>query len=189
MRQYPTKGDLLKIADAAETWANTLRENLPLDGASAAENPALVITPADSDSNLNKKCLVRQLIEIACTSAAVRDLVADIEPADPLDGVPRAGGLRRTYPRQSVTNRTIGGWPLNVGRAIERLQNGVEILRYQIEDLHDSTTLVHLRDVQGIEWAVSALREAAAKGKRERISREEANLRAREALKNTECDS
>jgi predicted DNA-binding protein (UPF0251 family) len=162
MRQFPSRQELQKIADAVQDWAKRLRMNWPLDGASAAENPALRITPKDANSNLNRKRVVRQILEVARTTALVRDLLADIEPADPLEGVPEVERLRRRYPREPATQGMIAGWPVDVSRAVEFLKQVLATVKASIEN---TTLPVHVRDVEGVEWAAGVLRGAAGGGK------------------------
>ncbi|MCE5303090.1 MAG: hypothetical protein LLF97_08285 [Planctomycetaceae bacterium] len=185
---YPSKKVLLQIANTAEEWAKTLREKWPLDGASVAENPARLFTPKDLKSNLNMKIAGRQLYEVLRTTAVMRDLLADVAPADPLDGIPKVGRLRKSYPCEIITAQTVCGWSDNVSRAIAVLKKTYKIVLDAAlpPKPKKSDVLVGVGDVQGIEWAARVLRETAnvSSGKAA-ISKDEANLRAREALKNT----
>ncbi|MFZ1934332.1 MAG: hypothetical protein WCB27_20570 [Thermoguttaceae bacterium] len=168
MQQYPSRNVLLKIADAAEKWAKTIRNNWLLSDATPEENPfqltatlhrvQLLPTRRDFPDNLNKKREARPLLDIAAVTGELSRVVKDIEPGDPLDGLPNVGKLRRRYPQEPVTNKTVSGWPYDVSRALEVLKavNGT-IDRAMSPPMKP----IGLLEVQRVEWAAGALRNAA----------------------------
>jgi hypothetical protein len=96
-------------------------------------------------------------LDIAAATGELNRLVNDIEPGDPLDGLPEAGKLRSRYPQEPVTDKTVSGWPYDVSRAIEALKaaNGT-IDRAMSPPMKP----IGLPEVQRVEWAAGVLREA-----------------------------
>jgi hypothetical protein len=186
-RQYPTKQCLRRIADAAEKWAKTVRDNWPLWDATPAENPARFTFPETADTNEEKAHLARQLVDVKYATKVLKDLLVDVEPAHPLAGAP--AGLQRCFPAARPTKNVVRGWPIPVSDAIRVLKNkvvgAVDLAMNRPPWQEHKILPIPNETVLGADWAVKALREAAAQAGPggSRITKNEANVRAQEALK------
>ncbi|MBU4273122.1 MAG: hypothetical protein KKA28_14775 [Planctomycetes bacterium] len=183
-RQYPSKKHLLEIADAAAEWAKVIRNNWPVSDATDADNPARFTAPRTADTDDERKQGVRQIVDVLTATKTLESLFADIRPGDPLSGSP--AGLRRCFPPTKPANNAVCGWPAEVSRAVKVLKDISNIVHNAIKGHSWNNGMLPIpnKTVRGVEWAAGVIKAVATGSKRPRVTRQEANLRAREALKN-----
>jgi hypothetical protein len=186
VQQYPSRQNLLKIADAAISFATALRNNWFLYDAPPGENPGYEFLPLNVDIKKpeHRNLFIRQLLNVLPADKNIKDLLAHVTPGNFLEGVPGADRLLRFYP-QEISKTTIKGWPFEVNQAIAVLKDNIGTLSNWFGE--GGFRPVPFLTVTTMEKAGIILREnaKAKKGDKPRITRDEANLRAREALKNT----
>jgi DNA-binding CsgD family transcriptional regulator len=160
-RQYPTKKCLVRIADAVEKWAKTVRSNWRLPDATAAENPAQLLGPWGVDTVETRKQFARQLSEFVRATNALGRLVVEIEPADPMAGM--ADEWQQVLPPNPATHETVCGWPNDVSRAVSVLKEIPGLVHNAIFGpvAPWQRDKLSVEDVQRVEWAANVLRDAA----------------------------
>lgn len=154
-KQYPSKEDLLQIADAAAALGKAVRYHWFIRGASQNENPARTLLPKNSlfNSNTVRIHFAGMLGEVAAANTRLKRLLTEVEPAQELDDMElallgRKGGATKTF-------TTVAGWPYVVSGAIGRLQEARGAIAAAIG--HDPADL---GDVQALEAAAGVLRGA-----------------------------
>lgn len=170
-QQYPSKKRLLEIAAAADKWAKKVRENWALSGASSKENPArfkaMHLDPADED---DQRELCRQTFDTIGENENFAKLLSSVDPANPFEGSPEEDLAEQcgSHAKQ-VTDKTISGWPPEVGSAIKLLRKVCAALRkcYDVGKRNGSNAkhktkldALPVRDMDAVEWATDVLRRA-----------------------------
>ena len=159
-RQYPTKKCLRRIADAAERWAKTVRQNWPISDATDAENPARFTLLEAADTEKDVKRGVRQMVNVMSATKVLKELLADVEPADPLAGSP--DGLQRCFSPAEPTKNAMCGWPDEASQAVEVLKEVPGKVHYAMHGPPWQPKMCPIANatVQGVEWAAGVLRDA-----------------------------
>jgi hypothetical protein len=160
-RQYPSNKQLVQIGAAAERWAATVRNNWPVSDAANVENPARFITPESVDTATEKKQLARQIVDGMEATKTLRELVAIVEPDDPLAGLDTK--LRWGFPIGKPEENAVCGWPVAVSSAVAILKKVGTSVYCQTKGpaWRRGMRPVPNETVQSVEWAAGVLREAA----------------------------
>ncbi len=130
----------------------------------------------------------RDLAAVFQADAALWKLVAEVEPADPFDGVPHAEKLRKQeamharalglkpQPARPRTAKTVRGWPKNVNEAFARLRSQVvrihqAVLAFDPDDPEKQWSWPGLHDVRSLAGSAYVLLSAGSKAKAAALER------------------
>lgn len=120
VRQYPHKKRLLEIADAADNWAKTIRNDWLVSDATSAENPARFVF-FTAATQRQAAC---HLDRFAQAALRLKACLADVEEGDPLADCSPA--TQRCYPAHTPSPKAVAGWPSEVDNAI-RVLNQIDV--------------------------------------------------------------